>query len=64
METHFEKTLESRTVYEGRVITVTKDTALLEDGTTASRDVVHHHGGACVLPHSADGSICMVRPFR
>ncbi len=64
METHFEKTLESRTVYEGRVITVTKDTALLEDGTTASRDVVHHHGGACVLPLYADGSICMVRQFR
>ena len=51
METHFEKTLESQTVYEGRVITVTRDTALLEDGTTALRDVVHHHGGACILPY-------------
>ena len=33
METHFEKTLESQVVYQGRVITVTRDTALLEDGT-------------------------------
>ena len=41
METHFEKTLESQVVYQGRVITVTRDTALLEDGTTALRDVVH-----------------------
>ena len=64
METHFEKTLESQTVYEGRVITVTRDTALLEDGTTALRDVVHHHGGACILPYYEDGTICMVRQFR
>ena len=54
METHFEKTLESQVVYQGRVITVTRDTALLEDGTTALRDVVHHHGGACILPRSEE----------
>ena len=64
METHFEKTLESQTVYEGRVITVTQDTALLENGKTALRDVVHHHGGACILPYFEDGTICMVRQFR
>ena len=64
MPTHFEKTLESQPVYEGRVITVTRDTALLEDGTTAQRDVVHHHGGACILPYFEDGTICMVRQFR
>lgn len=64
METHFEKTLESHVVYQGRVITVTRDTALLEDGTTALRDVVHHHGGACILPYYEDGTICMVRQFR
>ena len=46
MPTHFEKTIRSQTVYEGRVITVTQDTALLENGETALRDVVHHHGGA------------------
>ena len=29
---HFEKTLSSETLFEGRVITLTKDTALLENG--------------------------------
>ena len=47
---HFEKTLSSETLFEGRVITLTKDTALLENGRTATREVVHHHGGACILP--------------
>ena len=58
------KTLSSETLFEGRVITLTKDTALLENGKTATREVVHHHGGACILPYFADGTICMVRQFR
>ena len=61
---HFEKTLSSETLFEGRVITLTKDTALLENGKTATREVVHHHGGACILPVDADGSVTMVRQFR
>ena len=61
---HFEKTLSCETLFEGRVITLTKDTALLENGKTATREVVHHHGGACILPYFADGTICMVRQFR
>ena len=32
---HYEKTLTSEVLFEGRVITLTKDTALLENGTTA-----------------------------
>ena len=61
---HFEKTLSSEVLFEGRVITLTKDVALLENGKTASREVVHHHGGACILPVDADGSVTMVRQFR
>ena len=61
---HYEKTLTSEVLFEGRVITLTKDTALLENGKTATREVVHHHGGACILPYFEDGTICMVRQFR
>ena len=61
---HYEKTLSSEVIFEGRVITLTKDTALLENGRTATREVVHHHGGACILPVDADGSVTMVRQFR
>ena len=62
--THYEKTLTSEVLFEGRVITLTKDTALLENGKTATREVVHHHGGACILPYFEDGTICMVDPFE
>ena len=61
---HFEKMLTSEVLFEGRVVTLTKDTALLENGKTATREVVHHHGGACIVPYFEDGTICMVRQFR
>ena len=61
---HYEKTLSSEVIFEGRVITLTNDVALLENGETAGREVVHHHGGACILPADADGSVTMVRQFR
>ena len=61
---HFEKMLTSEVLFEGRVVTLTKDTALLENGKTATREVVHHHGGACIVPCFEDGTICMVRQFR
>ena len=45
---HFEKTLSSEVLFEGRVVTLTKDVALLENGETSIREVVHHHGGASI----------------
>ena len=61
---HFEKTLSSKVLFEGRVVTLTKDVALLENGETSIREVVHHHGGACIVPYFEDGTLCMVRQFR
>ena len=61
---HTEAMLESTEIFNGRVIRVTLDKVQLEDGTTSTREVVHHHGGACVLPVDADGNVTMVRQFR
>ena len=46
---HFEQMLSSETQFTGHIFTVTLDQVRLEDGTTAPREVVHHHGGASVL---------------
>lgn len=61
---HTEAMLESKEIFNGRVIRVTLDKVQLEDGTTSTREVVHHHGGACILPVDADGNVTMVRQFR
>ena len=59
-----EKTLSSKTVYEGRIFRVTSDTAELEDGSVAVRDVVRHFGGVCVIPVTENNEIYLVRQFR
>ena len=59
-----EERLRSEKIYRGRIIDVSKDTVLLENGTEAIREVVHHPGGACVVPLTSDGCVLMVRQFR
>lgn len=59
-----EKTLSSRTVFGGRIVTVKVDSALLPNGAQASREVVEHPGGVCVLALQEDGTVPLVRQFR
>lgn len=59
-----EKTLTSDTVYEGKIFTIVHDTAELENGETAIRDVLLHSGGVCVIPVTENNEIFMVKQFR
>ena len=59
-----EKTLKSETVYEGVIFTINHDTVELENGNTAIRDVLLHHGGVCVIPVTDENEIFLVRQFR
>ena len=59
-----EKQLSSEEIYNGRILHVTRDTVLLENGTEATREVIHHPGGACVVAITESGDVLMVRQFR
>ncbi|MDE6670983.1 MAG: NUDIX hydrolase [Ruminococcus sp.] len=59
-----EKTITSDTVYEGRIFTIVHDTAELENGEAAIRDVLLHSGGVCVIPVTDNNEIFMVKQFR
>lgn len=59
-----EKTVDSKSIYKGRIFNVTSDTALLENGKTALRDVVHHSGGVTVIPVTDNNEILMVKQYR
>lgn len=59
-----EKTLKSETVYEGVIFTINHDTVELENGNTAIRDVLLHHGGVCVIPVTDENEIFLVKQFR
>ena len=60
----FEKTLEKKEIFNGNVIHVTHETAELEDGTVAMREVVGHPGGVCVAALTENNELLFVRQFR
>ena len=59
-----EKTLESSRIYEGKILSLKRDTVLLENGEKAFREVVEHSGGGCILPINDKDEILFVRQFR
>lgn len=60
----YEKTLDSVVIHNGKIINVTKDTVELENGKKATREVVHHNGGVCVVPITENNEIILVKQFR
>ncbi len=61
---HDEKTLEQRYVFRGKILSLRVDKAELENQTIATREVVEHPGGVCVLPLDENGNVTLVRQFR
>ncbi len=60
----FEKTLDSDVKFDGRILKLKVDSVQLPDGSTSSREVVCHNGGAGILPLSKDGKVALVKQFR
>ena len=59
-----EKQLSSEYKYEGKIINLRRDIALLPDGTEAPREVVEHNGGVCVAALTDEDEVLFVRQFR
>lgn len=59
-----ERTLEHTRPYEGVIVNVDLDKALLPNGRTATREVVVHPGGVAVLPLNDDDTVTAVRQYR
>ena len=60
---HVERKLNSKTVFEGRIVTVQHDTVELENGNQAFREVIRHPGAVAVLALEGD-CILLVRQYR
>ncbi len=60
----YEKKLNSELIYDGKIIKVTKDIIELENGNTATREVVHHNGGVCIVPITDENEIIFVKQYR
>lgn len=59
-----EKTLDSECVYNGKIMTVYRDSVKISDGHKSFREVVHHSGGVVILALTDDDNILTVKQFR
>lgn len=58
-----EKTLDTKRIYEGRIINLRVDTVTVKNGTS-TREIVEHNGGAVIAAVTEENKIIMVRQFR
>ena len=59
-----EPTVESETVYEGRIVTLRVDTVRLPSGRLTTREIAEHGASVCVVPIDAEGNALLVRQYR
>jgi len=57
------KIIDSKTVFRGKVFTVSVDT-VQEGDATYQRDVVHHPGSAVIIPLFHDETVALVKQYR
>lgn len=60
---YIEKTVQKHYVYQGKILNLRCDDALLPDGRACKREIIEHSGGACVL-YVEDGAVLLVRQYR
>jgi ADP-ribose pyrophosphatase len=58
------KIKETKTIYEGRVVTLSAETIIFPGGKEAKREVVRHRGAAAIVPMISPKEVLMIRQFR
>jgi ADP-ribose pyrophosphatase len=59
-----EQRLGGLTLLSGGFLEVRKDEVRLPDGSTATREYIHHNGAVAVIPVLDDGRLVLVRQYR
>jgi ADP-ribose diphosphatase len=56
--------IDSKKIYEGRVIKVSVDTVDLPNGVRLPLEIVRHPGGAAAVAVDTDNRVCLLRQYR
>lgn len=59
-----ERLIASKTIFEGRLITVRVDEVELPGGKRVAREIVVHPGAVAIAPLLPDGRLVMIRQYR
>ena len=60
----WEKKIDSKQIFDGKIVKLYVDSVLLPNGKTATREIVRHPGAVCVIPVCENGDVIMVKQFR
>jgi ADP-ribose diphosphatase len=61
---HIESVVNTRRIYEGRIVSLREDAVTLSDGRSALREVVEHSDVAAIVPIDPHGNVVLVRQYR
>ena len=64
MDKYEEKTISSKSIYEGKIISLRVEDVKLPDGNIAKRELVKHPGAVAIIPITADGKLILVKQYR
>ena len=59
-----EKTIQTKTVHKGTLLTLKRDKVLLPNGSTGIREWIKHPGAVCCVPILPNGKIILIRQYR
>jgi len=59
-----EKTIKTKKIFDGKIISVQVDDVLLPDGNDAKREIVKHPGAVAIIPVTSDGKVIFVEQYR
>ncbi len=59
-----EETIESQSIYSGKILALRRDTVKIRDGKVAIREIVEHGGAVGIIAFTDEGKIILVRQFR
>ena len=59
-----ERTIDSRRLYEGRLVSLRQDRVILSSGRETTREVVEHANCVAIVAIDPEGEVLMVRQFR
>jgi ADP-ribose pyrophosphatase len=59
-----ETTVESKFVFQGKIINLRVDTVRLPSGRIAAREIAEHSNSICVVPIDENGNVVMVLQYR
>ena len=59
-----EITLESKSMFQGKLINLRVDTIRLPNGRVATREVAEHCDSVCIVPIDDNGDVVLVRQYR